>query len=213
MIKKYKYKDYEEYIKLQTSKAKRTRGRTRSQSRINRREYIFEKIKELNIKGKSILCLGARDDTEVLFFEDKGYEAIGIDLLKSEKIIQCDMSKILKHPYFKKKKYDIVFASESLEHCMDFKGFIKGLNKICKKYFIVMGPTSVKIKKESAKEGFKEVSPWDCNVQEFMCYEKEEDQELYRNSLLNTFKEFDVIINEVHKRGSRIFFILKKKNK
>ena len=205
MDKKYEYKNYKEYINIQTKMAKRTRGRTRSSSRRNRRQWIFDRMIELNIRGKSILCLGARDDSEVEFFGNNGFKSIGIDLIESKKIKKCDMSKIYKHSYFKNKKYDIVFASEILEHCLDFDGFIKGLNLICNKYFICMGPTYSKLKKVGAPD------QWDCNIQNFMCYEKEKDKDMYKNSLLKTFKKFNIIINEIHKKGDRLFFILKKK--
>jgi len=163
-------------------------------------------MNELGIKGDNILCVGAIDDSEVLFFEDNGYNAIGIDLLDTtNKVMQCDMSRIYEHNYFKGQRYDIVMANESLEHCYDFEGFMKGLNLVCSKYFICMGPTLLKLKKEGAP------NQWDCNVLDFMLYEKEEDKDKYKNSLLDCFKEFGIIINEIHKEGDRLFFILKKK--
>ena len=204
--KKILFESYEEYKNLQIKKAKKTRVRTRSQSRINRRQWIFNRMEKLGIKEKTILCIGARDDSEVIFFRDKGYNALGIDLIESNEIIKCDMSKVHEHPYLKNQKYDIVFVSEALEHCLDFEGFIIGLNLICKKYFICMGPTYSKIKKMGGPD------QWDCNFQSFMFSENIKKGKIDNNLLLDAFKEFEIIISEVHKRGTRLFFILRRKN-
>ncbi len=138
--KKYEYKDYDEYIKLQIKRSRRTKGMTRRESCNRRREWIYKRMTELEIEGKSILCLGARDEAEINFFENKGYEVDGIDLFNSGKVIECDMSRLLKHEYFKNKKYDIIFAMEAIEHCLNFEGLLEGINKLCKRYFICMSP-------------------------------------------------------------------------
>ncbi|KKL80751.1 hypothetical protein LCGC14_2001620 [marine sediment metagenome] len=160
-------------------------------------------MEELKITGESILCVGARHSSEVEFFEKKGFKAEGIDLFEANKIIKCDMSKMLKHPYIKDQKYDIVFCNEVMEHCVDLDGFIKGLNKICKKYFVCLGPAS-KEKKEIIRYNW-----WDCSVHKFMI--NINNTEVYSKNLLTTFKEFKIVINESYKEGHRLFFILEKK--
>ena len=202
--KKYEYKDYDEYIKSQIKRSRRTKGMTRRESCNRRREWIYKRMTELEIEGKSILCLGARDEAEINFFENKGYEVDGIDLFNSGKVIECDMSRLLKHEYFKNKKYDIIFAMEAIEHCLNFEGLLEGINKLCKRYFICMSPIcGTKI--------IQKPDNWDCNFQQFMISENIKSKKIHDSLLLDTFKEFDIIINEVHKRGRRLFFILRKK--
>ncbi len=202
--KYYKYKNYVEYIVSQIKRSRRTRGMTKRESCERRREWIYSRILELGIKGKSILCLGCRDDSEIEFFEKKGYKTDGIDLYSTKKIIKCDMSRLLHHKYFKKKKYDIIFGMEALEHCLNFEKLLKAINKMCKKYCIFMGPVL----------GSKIIpipDTWDCNFQPFMFSENIKNKKIHDKLLLDTFKEFDIVINEVHKGGRRLFFILRKK--
>ncbi len=204
MSKKYKYKNYEEYVETQKRRARRSQGMTRRVSCNRRREWIYTRMVELGIEGKNILCLGCRDEAEIIFFENKGYEEEGIDLYAKNKVIQADMSKLLEHEYFKDKKYDIIFGMEALEHCLDFEGLLKAINKMCTKYLIFMGPVL-------GSNVIPIPDNWDCNFQSFMFSENIKDKKIHDKLLLETFKEFDIIVNEVHKRGRRLFFILKKK--
>ena len=196
--KKYEgYKDYQDYLNHQISGSKRRKYLTKK--REPRRQWIYERMIELGIKGKTMLCIGARHDSELLFFEKLGYKVEGIDLYSTEKIIECDMSKMHKHPYIKNKKYDIVFSCESLEHCINVKGLLKGLQKVCKKYFIAMGPM------------IEQPFHWDCISYNFMGPENKHDINLYKKNILSSFPKFKIIVSEIHKRGKRFFFILKKK--
>jgi len=197
-MKKNKFKNYKEYIDYQIKRSKKTKNMTIK--RELRREFVYERMVELGIEKGSILCIGARDDSEVVFFEKKGLESEGIDLYKTDKIIKCDMSRMLRHSYLKDKKYDIIYASEVLEHCLDIEGLIKGLNQICKGYFICMGPSSKKIDSRSK---------WDCSIHDFM--KEFENEESLKKSLENTFTEFKVIVGEIYKKGGKIFFIMEKK--
>lgn len=100
--------DYQTYLYTQIRGAKGTQHITEC-SRRGRRRWIYWRMQELGLEVKRILCVGARHDSELSFFEEKGIETEGIDLYNSGKIVQCDMSKILVHPYFKTQKYDMVF--------------------------------------------------------------------------------------------------------
>ena len=187
--------DYLKYIAFQVTRAKTTKNQTVKYEK--RRKYIYNCMQDSNVAGKTILCVGARHKSEPEFFEKRGYVADAIDLYEAEKIIQCDMSKMHEHPYFKNKKYDIVFASEAIEHCLDFEGFVKGLNQVCDGYFVCMCPA------------VKKPTLWDCGKHPFM--ENVLDNALYTNNLLKCFPMFEIVINEVHKVGKRLFFILKKR--
>jgi len=149
------------------------------------------------IEGKSVLCVGARDDSEVDFFTNKGYCAAGIDLFDTRTIINCDMSRIYEHPKLKHYRFDIVFSGESLEHCLDIKGFVKSLNLVCEKYFVCMFGV---IKKE-------DLDDWDCFRPDFLDYM---GTDRYDKELIKMFPGFELIVNEVHRKGKRGFFILKK---
>lgn len=199
MSKYYSYKDYNEYLSYQSIRSMKTRYVTRRNSRI--RNWIYNKMKEFDIYGESILCLGVRDISEIEFFKEKNYEVYGIDLYKQVGVITCDMSRMYEHFVLKNKKFDIVYADNSLEHCLDLEGFIKGLNLVCKKYFVCFSPCFY-------PKGV--VNSWDCSFHPFM--ENVEDLELYKKDLEKYFIEFDVILNEFYPKKNRLFFILKKKS-
>lgn len=194
MSEYYQYKDYNDYLLSQVKRAKRTRHATRKN--IYRREWIYNRMLELNVFGKSVLCIGARDPSEMDFFRDRGFEVEGIDLYDYRGIIKCDMSKIYEHQVLKEKKFDIIYSNEAMEHCLDLEGFIKGLNLVCKKYFVCFCPKTV-------------VDNWDCSLHSFM--ERVEDTKLYKEGLEQCFIEFDIVINEFYLKKHRLFFILKKK--
>jgi len=196
-VKYFAYKSYEEYLSLQKKISQKTLRRTCGYDL--RRDYIYMMMQKYKVKGKTILSVGTRNEVELDFFEKKGYKAEGIDLFKTNKIIECDMSRIYKHPILKNKKYDIVFSSDSLEHCLDLKGFIKELNKICKRYFVCMCKVA------------SEPDCWDCSIHPFMMYLS--DFNICNKELLKTFKNFKVVVNEIQKHNTRLFFILKKKKK
>lgn len=190
------FKDYEEYVNIQKSRAKKTAGTTRSHPQ--RREYIYSKMCEYKVAGNSILCVGARDKSETEFFKLLGFlNVVGIDLYESPGILFCDMSKMHLDPVLSKQVFDIIISIESLEHCLDVEGFLKGLNLLCSNYFICMCPV------------ITVTSKWDCSSWPFMIDLKDSND--LKEKLEKYFNEFNVICSEIHKKGSRIFFILKKK--
>jgi 2-polyprenyl-3-methyl-5-hydroxy-6-metoxy-1,4-benzoquinol methylase len=130
--------EYQSYVENQIRRAKKTRKQTMKYER--RRVWIHERMKQLGVTGQSVLCVGARHGSEVEFFERSGFQADGIDLYAANKIIKCDMSKMLENDYLRNRQYDIVFAHNSLEHCADFDGFLTGLNQICRRYFVCSVP-------------------------------------------------------------------------
>ena len=159
------------------------------------REWIYDSMQKHGVSGKNILCVGARDDCEVDFFNERGYETIGIDLYNTEKIIKCDMAKMHTHPILKDMRFDIVLSCHSMEHCLDFEGFITGLDLLCKKYFVCMMPYT------------PEPNIWDCQRPAFVDYVGAKD---FDEKIIDSFPGFEIVVNEIQKIGTRGFFILKK---
>ena len=51
-----------------------------------------------------------------------------IDVFDEGPIHNCDMSRIYDHPEIGSRTYDVFVSIRSLAHCVDFDGFLKGLN-------------------------------------------------------------------------------------
>ena len=195
-IAKFEYKSYEQYLAMQRNYARIRK--TRTIKRDKRRQWVIDNIRSHGIEGKTVLCLGSRDDSEVQSFIDNGYDAMGIDLFKTKLITECDMARIYEHPTLKDARFDIVIALEALEHCLDFDGLVRGLQLVCAGYFVCMFPI------------LDEPDWWDCHRPDFLDY-LGTDQ--YDMALADSFPGFEVVINEVHKPQNRIkrsYFILKR---
>lgn len=184
------YTDYNEYLKTQIKRASISREATVVTT--HRRQAVYDLMKDLEIK--TILCVGCRDVSELTFFREKGYIVEGIDLLKNQPYITCDMSHM--GETLKDKKYDAVISIESLEHCLDLKGFISGLNQVCSKYFICYTPI------------LDRPSNWDVAVHPFASLENTEEK------VKNTFSQFKINYINVHYEAkdkyNRLVFILEK---
>lgn len=124
----YAYGDYRDYITAQRRRGLRSRGVTRRYTWY--RQRIGEKVRELCPTASTMLCLGARSDLEVLDFERMGFQAQGIDLFASKRIIECDMTKLDQHPHFNGKSFDVFMGVHSIEHCLNFADFRRCL-KMC----------------------------------------------------------------------------------
>jgi SAM-dependent methyltransferase len=128
------YEKYGHYHKHQASKMQggyfsvgkdyQTKYRISLGRRLN--YYInYDRIKP----GQNVLCLGARDGTEVQAFLDKGFFAVGMDLLpKSEHfVLKGDFQKI---PY-PNNCLDIVFTN-SIDHTSDIDKFLSEIQRVLK---------------------------------------------------------------------------------
>lgn len=198
----YDFENYDAYVDAQIARAKRTTHQTQLQTSVNKRDYIYDRLLKFWITpDDSVLCLGARDASEPLYFKSRGHPTDAIDLFSnSEEVMICDMSKIHEHEYFKDKQYDIVVIMESIEHCLDFPGLLKGLNQVCKGYIVCMSP---------AAEG---VNDWDCARHPFMLRHVVGNPKKQKAKLEEYFPEFEAVVNESHKGNTRAFFILRKKS-
>jgi hypothetical protein len=149
------YSDYQNYLDFQKQEADRTKSRTKGKRKTY--EKAFKQLSRFYPEAKSVLLLGCRDDFEITTFESFGYkEVVGIDLVKGEKIIECDFSKILEHPTLATRKFDLFLSFDSIEHCIDWAGLRSAILKNCTQgvYF-------------STHSGHK-VGRWDCASHYFM---------------------------------------------
>ena len=125
-MQKYKYNSYEEYKKIQYESNK-PRIPWTLQKDFLRAEDI--KIIKKHFKGKKCVCLGCRHDAEVDDFIKDGFDAIGIDILPTERQIIGDINKL--ENYFEENSIDFAYSAHSLEHTYDPMQFLKIVRKIC----------------------------------------------------------------------------------
>lgn len=188
--------NYQRYLAKQKHWSSRSMSQT--DKHVGKRLWVYSRMQELEVYGKTMLCVGARHDSEVNFFQERGFAVDGIDLHATGKIIECDMSKMLEHDYLKDKNYDVVFSHDSMEHCLDLEGFIKGLNVLCKGYFVCTCPFH-----GSSRQEEYNVKLWDCSIHKFMI-------DPIRENLLETFREFSVVVADAYPTKTKCFFVLKK---
>jgi SAM-dependent methyltransferase len=92
-----------------------------------------------------ILCVGSRDDSEVLSFISEGFYAEGIDIICSTEFIkQRDAHNIEKD--FQRDQFDLVFSSHSLEHMWDAVAVMRGFRYVAKYGALIILPTCGKVK-------------------------------------------------------------------
>ena len=127
--KVHQYQNYAEYLTNQIEHVK-TMYRTAKKSYDVYYNRMMEDFKEHDIK--KILCVGARDASEVNFFRDKGIDALGVDLFSiDQSVIKIlDMHNIANE--FEEDEFDVIFACHSLEHSVDPDTVLNGMRKISK---------------------------------------------------------------------------------
>ncbi|HUU87781.1 MAG TPA: methyltransferase domain-containing protein [Candidatus Glassbacteria bacterium] len=85
----------------------------------------------------SVLCVGARDDSEVQTFIDHGFNAKGIDICKESKLItKMDMAEL--SPKFG--TFDIAYCSHVLEHVIDPMVVFKAIRSVTDQAMFVTLP-------------------------------------------------------------------------
>jgi len=196
MIKSKEFENYESYVTAQKRRA--VRGKKCTKSKYNDFVKVAKSLKKQFPQYQNVLCIGSRHPSEIKAFNEEGFTAVGIDLIKSDGMIECDMSKIPEHDFFKDKKMDILFCSHSLEHCLDFEGFIKGVEYLGTKVIMVLCPL---------RESYSE---WDCTIYDFM----KPSGEITKEDILKYFTGFELLDMDVkkHRRKNRgsITFTLKR---
>jgi len=102
------------------------KNHTKGKEKIRMRH--IELIKK-NSNIKKILCIGARDDSEVLSFINAGFNAIGIDVVPpSPHITQLDAHKM----EYEENHFDFVYSAHTFEHFYDPVLVMKKVRKISK---------------------------------------------------------------------------------
>ncbi len=92
--------------------------------------------------ARKILCVGARDVSEVLAFRNAGYDAIGIDLYtdNADIVRVLDMHQL--SDTFKENEFDVIFSCHSLEHAYDPEAVLRSFRNIATSGCFLILPTS-----------------------------------------------------------------------
>ncbi len=139
LVSQKKYKNYEAYQKHQISKMRSGFSPGKNYQKIYRASLskrLSRYKDEKKIKsGMSVLCLGARDGTEVKAFLDQGFFAVGVDLYPKSTalVLQVDFQKLP----FPDNSLDIVFTN-CIDHAYDLDGMLKEVIRVLKpgRFFI-----------------------------------------------------------------------------
>lgn len=139
MYDKFKYESYEQYIAMQC-KHNTTLFRTVNRSMCRMDDIIT--IKRVFPAAKSVLCVGARDKSEVIDFKNAGFHAEGIDVYStSQEITIVDMhdmsSKFLHH------NFDVAYMSHSLEHSYDPIKVLNEVKNVCALGCMIIVPVMI----------------------------------------------------------------------
>jgi len=127
MYDKFKYNTYDEYIAMQV-KHIRTLYRTIERSACRNDDISL--IKVTFPWAKKVICVGARDKSEVDAFTEADFEATGIDVYSaSDKIQIVDMHKL--SATFLHHEFDIAYMSHSLEHSYDPVMVLNEVKNVC----------------------------------------------------------------------------------
>src|SRR3990167_5435579 len=104
-MKKFQYdenNEYEHYLRRQ-KEHEQTKSWTSGKSYSN---YIL-KVKENFPDAKKVLCMGARDASEVMNFRNEGFDAIGIDLFSSDQTVVKIIDMQQMGNYFEQNQFDV----------------------------------------------------------------------------------------------------------
>ncbi len=112
------------------------RRRDTSKRELRRIEDIIH-IKNICPNGKTVLCIGARDDSEVETFSKEGYTVSAIDVcIETHLIKKMDVSELT--PEFG--TYDIIYCSHVLEHVMDPIKTMKAIKSVARNIIFIILP-------------------------------------------------------------------------
>jgi SAM-dependent methyltransferase len=123
------YASYEEYVRHQQSKLQYLDLTDYDR---NYRRLLHERLEKISAlkKGANILCLGARQGTEVAAFQDLGCFAVGVDLnpgANNPRVMYGDFHDL----QFAAQTVDVIFTN-SLDHAFDLKKLIGEITRVLK---------------------------------------------------------------------------------
>lgn len=150
------YSDYDEYVASQTAKLE-TLNLTRHHERFGAALRIRLKDVAGVSHGTSVVCMGARQGTEVEAFIDLGCFAIGIDLNPGNNnnyVVAGDFQKTI----FAAESVDTVFTN-SIDHSFRIDGAIMEARRVLKPrgiYIVEAGQGT----DEGGESGFYEATEW-----------------------------------------------------
>ncbi|MEQ8789848.1 MAG: hypothetical protein RIC55_26375 [Pirellulaceae bacterium] len=132
------YGCYDEYLDYQQRRARQSRGLTRRAAA--KRDSVVRLLRRFAPQARSLLCLGARDVSEVDDFRQAGYDAEGIDLAGDDGVAQCDMSNLDGDDRFRERQFDVFVMLHSLGHCWDLEGFQRRSLPHCRQVLVAVLP-------------------------------------------------------------------------
>lgn len=94
-------------------------------------------IKNMLPEAIKVLCIGARDDSEIQSFINAGFDAKGIDICNETSLItKMDMAELT--PDFG--VFDVVYCSHTLEHVIDPMKVMKAIRSVVRQAVFIILP-------------------------------------------------------------------------
>jgi len=130
---------FNDYVKIEAKKQSKKLEKTKLKIASRDKEGELKNIKNIFYNTSSILCIGCRDDSEVIAFKKYFTLARGIDICnKTEEITKIPAENI--DTIYKNNEFDLIYSSHSLEHMIYPSDVLKNIRKISKNGFYVILP-------------------------------------------------------------------------
>ena len=130
-----KFDNYQQYVNLQGIKAHIISDRMLADKKKNIERFVrLIEASEDNLINEKVLCLGARDGSEVDAFEKKGFKnSIGIDLHPiGSDVVRGDWHNLP----FSNQLFENVFIN-SVDHCLDLEKLIREIYRVLRNHGIL----------------------------------------------------------------------------
>ena len=126
-----KYKDYSDYISHQYQRAKPTKDDLKNGFK-DRVDFYYQDAEKLHLvkPGSTVLCLGARDGSEVEAFRKLGALAVGIDLVYDDKSQHVHFGDFHDIPY-PDSVFDFIYTN-TLSHAYDLSKVLSEIRRVLK---------------------------------------------------------------------------------
>ncbi len=134
--------DVKSQLKAQRNRHSKRELRDLTASKSETREKLWSSVFEKHfVNAQSVLAIGARDDSEVRFFEEKGLRCMGIDVsVSTDYIRQMDCHDL--RETFDEDQFDVAFCSHVLEHCYGAKSVLTQVRQVARLGAVVVLPTT-----------------------------------------------------------------------